>query len=170
MAQNATDAITPQSRALKPAARRLLSLPAWLLLVCIVTFSVLLWAGAVIAREAPPIPLLIESPQHRLLLERQDIEAGQVAYLARGGQDIGSIWGHGSDLAPDWTADVLHRWGLATAGMLRNNDPDFDQQDWQALSDSERAGLQANLRAQFKTNRFDPISQSLTLSEEQSQA
>lgn len=170
MAQSTSDANTPAFGPLKEARPRLLRLPAWLMLVYIVTFSVLLWAGTVIAREAPPIPLVIESPQHRVILERQDIQAGQVAYLTRGGQDIGSIWGHGSNLAPDWTADVLHRWGLATAGMLRNNDPDFDQQAWQALSDSERAGLQANLRAQFKANRFDPSSQSLTLSEEQTQA
>ena len=26
-----------------------------------------------------------------------------------GGQQIGSVWGHGAYLAPDWTADYLHR-------------------------------------------------------------
>lgn len=170
MAQGAIKAITPAAGPLQPSQRRLFTLPAWLVLVCVVTFSVLLWAGTVIAREAPPIPEVIESPQHRVILDRQDIEAGQAAYLARGGQDIGSIWGHGSYLAPDWTADVLHRWGLATAGMLRTKSPDFDQQDWQALSGSEQALLQATLHDQFKTNRFDPQSQALTLSEEQSEA
>lgn len=170
MAQSVSDGITPEMGGVKSGDRLLLRLPAWLMLVCMVTFSVLLWAGAVIAREAPPIPLVIESPQHQVLLTREDIQAGQVAYLARGGQDIGSIWGHGSYLAPDWTADVLHRWGLATAGMIRDHNSDFDQQDWEALSEGERASLQATLRDQFKTNRYDPTNQSLALSEEQSRA
>ena len=26
-----------------------------------------------------------------------------------GGQQLGSIWGHGSYVAPDWSADWLHR-------------------------------------------------------------
>ena len=26
-----------------------------------------------------------------------------------GGMEVGSIWGHGSYVAPDWTADWIHR-------------------------------------------------------------
>ena len=26
-----------------------------------------------------------------------------------GGQTVGSIWGHGAYIAPDWNADYLHR-------------------------------------------------------------
>ena len=26
-----------------------------------------------------------------------------------GGMEVGSVWGHGSYVAPDWTADFLHR-------------------------------------------------------------
>ncbi len=94
------------------------SLPAWLVLICIVTFSVLIFAGSAIYTNAPPIPATVVSPQQEIILTQANIEAGQLTYLGRGGQHIGSIWGHGSYLAPDWTADVLHRWGLATAGLM----------------------------------------------------
>ena len=45
----------------------------------------------------------------------EDVMAGQNYYFSRGGQHIGSIWGHGSYLAPDWSADYLHRMGLYIA-------------------------------------------------------
>jgi nitric oxide reductase subunit B len=137
-------------------------LPAWLVLVCIVTFSVLIFAGTAIYKNAPPIPAAIVSPQQKIILTRANIQSGQETYLARGGQHIGSIWGHGSYLAPDWTADFLHRWGLATAGILYNN-PSFSQADLEALSPVDRATLQAKVQQEFKVNRYDPDTQVLTM-------
>ncbi len=148
---------------------RQLSLPAWLVLICIVTFTVLISAGAAIYKNAPPIPATVVSPRQEVILTQENIQLGQETYLARGGQHIGSIWGHGSYLAPDWTADVLHRWGLATAGVLYNGDPDFDRADWEALSASDRALLQVKLRDEFKTNRYDPDTGRLTLTAAQTQ-
>ncbi|OKH20228.1 nitric-oxide reductase large subunit [Hydrococcus rivularis NIES-593] len=148
---------------------RQLSLPAWLVSICIVTFTVLLSAGAAIYKNAPPIPATIVSPRQEVILTQENIQSGQETYLARGGQHIGSIWGHGSYLAPDWTADVLHRWGLATAGVLYNGDANFAQADWEALSASDRALLQVKLRDEFKTNRYDPDTGRLTLTAAQTQ-
>jgi nitric oxide reductase subunit B len=90
---------------------RQLSFPAWLVLICIVAFTVLLAAGAAIWKNAPPVPQVVRSSQQEIILTQAEIQAGQEIYLARGGQHIGSVWGHGSYLAPDWTADVLHKWG-----------------------------------------------------------
>lgn len=148
---------------------RRLRLPAWLVLICVTTFSVLILAGAAIYKNAPPIPATVESPAHEVIFTRESIQAGQESYLARGGQHIGSVWGHGSYLAPDWTADVLHRWGLATAGVLSNGSPDLDQQGWESLSETDRTLLQLDLRHQFKDNRFDPGTDSLTLTAAQAQ-
>ncbi|MBF2034956.1 MAG: nitric-oxide reductase large subunit [Leptolyngbyaceae cyanobacterium T60_A2020_046] len=148
---------------------RQLSLPAWLVLICIVTFTVLISAGAAIYKNAPPIPATVVSPRQEVILSQENIQLGQETYLARGGQHIGSIWGHGSYLAPDWTADVLHRWGLATAGVLYNGDANFEQANWEALSASDRALLQVKLRDEFKTNRYDPDTGRLTLTAAQTQ-
>jgi nitric oxide reductase subunit B len=145
------------------ARPRQFSLPAWLVLICIVTFSVLIFSGSAIYKNAPPIPATVVSEQQEIILTQANIESGQVTYLGRGGQHIGSIWGHGSYLAPDWTADVLHRWGLATAGILYNNDPNFSEADLKALPEVDRATLQAKVRQEFKTNRYDADTKSLTL-------
>lgn len=144
-------------------------LPAWLALICIVTFTVLISAGAAIYKNVPPIPTTIVSPQQEVILTQANIQAGQEAYLARGGQHIGSIWGHGSYLAPDWTADVLHRWGLASAGVLYNDNPNFSQADLEALPAVERAMLQAQVQQEFKSNRYGPETQILTLTAAQTQ-
>ncbi|MFO8041511.1 MAG: nitric-oxide reductase large subunit [Sodalinema sp.] len=145
------------------------SLPAWLVLVCVVTFTVLIGAGAAIYKNAPPIPATIVSPQQETILTQENIQLGQETYLARGGQHIGSIWGHGSYLAPDWTADLLHRWGLATAGVLYADTPDFTQSDWESLSGIEQAQLQVQVEEDFKTNRYDGETETLTLTAAQTQ-
>ncbi|MCU0525812.1 MAG: nitric-oxide reductase large subunit [Elainella sp. Prado103] len=157
-------AMTARSR-----TRRVIGLPAWLVLICIVTFTVLISAGAAIYKNAPPIPATVVSPQQEVILTQANIQAGQETYLARGGQHIGSIWGHGSYLAPDWTADVLHRWGLATAGVLYNSDPNFEQSDWEALPEVDRAALQVRVQREFKTNRYDPETGVLLLTTAQTQ-
>lgn len=146
---------------------RQFSLPTWLVLICIVTFTVLISAGAAIYKNAPPIPATIVSPQQEMILSQAEIQQGQETYLARGGQHIGSVWGHGSYLAPDWTADVLHRWGLATAGVIYNSNPVFTQEDLESLPDIDRATLQIQVEKQFKTNRYDPETKALTLTEAQ---
>ncbi|HEY9690325.1 MAG TPA: cbb3-type cytochrome c oxidase subunit I, partial [Coleofasciculaceae cyanobacterium] len=158
MANPTFDVVVP---ARKPS--RQLSLPAWLVLVCVVTFTVLITAGAAIYKNAPPIPATILSPQQTIVLTQAEIQTGQETYLGRGGQHIGSVWGHGSYLAPDWTADVLHRWGLAAAGVLYDGDPNFSQTDLEALPEVDRATLQAKVAADFKTNRYDPATGALTL-------
>lgn len=152
-----------------PAKPKGLSLSAWLVLICIVTFTVLLVAGAAIWKSAPPIPTTVRSSQQEVILTATDIQSGQETYLGRGGQHIGSIWGHGSYLAPDWTADVLHRWGLATAGVIRANDPNFSQADLEALPVAAQASLKAMVSEQFKTNRYDPATGELLLTPAQAQ-
>lgn len=145
------------------------SLPVWLILICFVTFSFLLGAGAAISKYAPPQPATVTSPQQEVLLTAENIQNGQETYLGRGGQHIGSIWGHGSYLAPDWSADLLHRWGLATAGIIYANDPTFTQQNLEALSAPERASLEARVQQQFKRNRYHAQQEQLLLTNAQTQ-
>lgn len=158
-----TPSIEIQASSLAPTRQRGFDLPIWLIVICIVTFTVLLSAGAAIYKNAPPIPAMVVSPQQEIVLTQENIQLGQETYLSRGGQHIGSIWGHGSYLAPDWTADVLHRWGLATAGILANGNPDFSQADLTALSAIDRATLQARVHNEFKVNRYDQATQTLML-------
>ena len=43
------------------------------------------------------------------LYTRADMETGRQVWQSIGGQQLGSIWGHGALVAPDWSADWLHR-------------------------------------------------------------
>ncbi len=102
----------------------------WILLgiVVVTSFAILLWYGGEIYRQAPPIPkqVVVEGTGEVLFTETQ-IKDGQNVWQSTGGQHLGSIWGHGSYVAPDWTADWLHResvfllsrWAKAEGGILR---------------------------------------------------
>ncbi|MFO7558581.1 MAG: hypothetical protein R6X10_07090 [Desulfobacterales bacterium] len=64
---------------------------------------------------APEHRSTFATPSGETLLTGEDIINGQNYYFRRGGQHIGTIWGHGSYLAPDWSADFLHRMGICLA-------------------------------------------------------
>ncbi len=59
--------------------------------------------------SAPPIPSQVVTTGGRVLFDGSTIQDGQNAWQSIGGQEVGTIWGHGSYVAPDWSADWLHR-------------------------------------------------------------
>ncbi len=83
----------------------------WLILmaVLLVTFTILGFYGSEIYRQAPPLYGKLTDSQGNTVYTQTDILDGQVIWQSIGGQQIGSIWGHGAYQAPDWTADWLHR-------------------------------------------------------------
>jgi nitric oxide reductase subunit B len=141
---------------------------AVLLFVIVGCFTVLLFGGAQIAKHKPPIPERVVAPSGEVVLTGDDIRLGQRQYLSRGGQQTGSVWGHGAYLAPDWSADALHRTGLAAAGLARGLAPSaagqFAQADLEALPPGERGRIEAEVRAELRANRFDAATGTLTLS------
>src|SRR5262245_31415365 len=86
---------------------------AGLAALLVVSFTVLLWVGSEIHRVMPPIPGAVVTPSGEILYTRADIERGRQVWQSIGGQQLGSIWGHGSYVAPDWSADWLHREAIA---------------------------------------------------------
>src|ERR1044071_2289334 len=82
----------------------------WILLIGImlISFSILGWIGTEIFRQAPPIPREIVTVDGQVLIPAEEIQNGQNVWQAMGGMQVGSIWGHGSYVAPDWTAEYLH--------------------------------------------------------------
>lgn len=83
----------------------------WLILltVLIVTFTILGFYGSEIYRQAPPLFSALKTNDGITVYTKDDILTGQTIWQSIGGQEIGSIWGHGAYQAPDWTADWLHR-------------------------------------------------------------
>ena len=80
-----------------------------LAVVMVLSFSVLGWIGGRIYQEMPPIPDRVVTPDGAVVIPPGDIAKGQNVWQSMGGMEVGSVWGHGSYLAPDWTADWLHR-------------------------------------------------------------
>ena len=147
---------------------------AFLLFVLVVCFGVLIFGGYVINREKPPIPAQIKNHQGQVILTGNEIIDGQNYYYSRGGQHIGSIWGHGSYLAPDWSADYLHRLGLYSAarhmGLEAQKAGSFTQKDFEALDPVMQARLTVLVTGEIKANHYDAKSGVLSLTPFQAEA
>ena len=77
--------------------------------VILASFAVLGWVGGQIYQLAPPIPERVVTTEGQVLFGPGEITKGQNVWQSMGGMESGSIWGHGSYVAPDWSADWLHR-------------------------------------------------------------
>ena len=79
----------------------------------VASFAVMLWLGGDLFRTKPPIPERVVTTSGEVVYTRADIQRGQVVWQSMGGMQLGSIWGHGALVAPDWSADWLKREALA---------------------------------------------------------
>jgi nitric oxide reductase subunit B len=144
------------------------------LFVIVACFTVLIFGGAQISKHKPPIPARAVAPSGEVVFTAEDVALGQRQYLSRGGQQTGSVWGHGAYLAPDWSADALHRTGLVTAGLKRGLAPDaaraFTQQDLEALDAGEKGRVTALVAEELRQNRYDAATDTLALSAGQAAA
>ena len=110
----------------------------------IVGFGTLLWMGGEIYRQAPPMPEAVVTADGTTIYTRADIERGRQVWQSIGGQQLGSIWGHGALIAPDWTADGLHREAVAWLDLRAQS---AYAKPYDALGEGDRAKLQAELAA-----------------------
>src|SRR5688500_3538006 len=95
------------------------------------SFATLIWIGTRIYQEKPPIPAQYVTTDGEIFLTKQDIQQGQAVWRMLGGMELGSIWGHGGYLAPDWTAEYLHREALFVLNDWAKSEQNmaFDQLD-----------------------------------------
>ena len=85
----------------------------------LVAFFILGFFGREVYRQAPADPGAGRAPRTApLLITKDDILTGQQVWQSTGGQQLGSIWGHGAYQAPDWSADWLHRECVGAARRL----------------------------------------------------
>src|SRR3954468_5368189 len=80
-----------------------------LVVVMVASFAVARSVGNHTINSAPPIPTQVVTTDGQVLFSGETIRDGQNAWQSIGGQEVGSIFGHGAYVAPDWTADWLHR-------------------------------------------------------------
>ncbi len=121
-------------------------------LVLILSFSVLGWIGTRIYQEMPPIPDKIVATDGTVIIPSGDIGRGQNVWQSLGGMEVGSIWGHGSYLAPDWTADWLHREAMFVLQEWASRD--FGK-PYEQLPAEEKARLRGRLEEIYRPNTYD---------------
>ena len=95
----------------------------------------------------PPIADRVVSEGGEVLFTGDDVIKGQKVFLRKGLMQYGSVLGHGAYLGPDFTADYLHRAALIVTRELGGAGSDTARQ--QVITD-------------FKTNRYDAASDTLT--------
>ncbi|MGA8020534.1 MAG: nitric-oxide reductase large subunit, partial [Desulfobacterales bacterium] len=136
--------------------------PWWrrsVLLVFVVGMIGLIFMSVQAYRYAPPIPERVVDSQGTVIFDRQEIESGQEVFLKYGLMQNGTIWGHGSYLGPDFSAQYLHELSLETGQAIARQE--FGA-DWSALDAAQRALVDARVAILLKENRYDPASKQLT--------
>jgi nitric oxide reductase subunit B len=135
--------------------------------VLLISFSILGWIGTRIYQEMPPIPSSIVTTDGKVVVGDGDVARGQNVWQSMGGMEIGSIWGHGSYVAPDWTADWLHReasfvldaWAAAEFSKRYNE-----------LRAEDQAKLRGRLEQIYRHNGYDAASNSIRIEPVRAQA
>ena len=135
----------------------------WLSLGAVIvgSFAVLGYYGREIYRQAPPVPRRVVAADGRVLFTGEQIKDGQNVWQSLGGQEVGSVWGHGAYVAPDWSADFLHR---EATWMLDRWAKAERRQDYSQLDVETQAALRARLQQEVRKNTYDAESGDLTVS------
>jgi nitric oxide reductase subunit B len=137
--------------------RAMLVSSGWLqaaLIVFLIGFTILGVLAYQTYTDHPPIPERVVSANGRAVYTRADVVEGQQIFLQDGLMQYGSVFGHGGYLGPDYTADYLRRASIFVA---------------REYGESETEGGPRTI-ADFRTNRYDPSTGQLTVSDAQARA
>src|SRR5215204_6205454 len=118
-------------------------------LVVSLSFAVLGWTGIQIYQSAPPVPERVVTLEGRQVINPGDIHDGQNVWQSMGGMEVGSIWGHGAYVAPDWSADWLHREAIFILDRWSGSAGGYS-----ALPADRQAELQSRLQTLLRANTY----------------
>ena len=135
-----------------------------LILLLVASFGVLLLVGRDISFKMPPMPERVVTASGQTVYTRADIERGRQVWQSMGGMQLGSIWGHGGYVAPDWSADWLHREATAILDGWSGG------RTYAKLAPSEQGELQGRLREMMRANTYDPATKTITVPVERARA
>lgn len=136
-------------------------------LVMSISFSVLGYYGYEIYQEAPPIPTEIIGPNNTVIFTAEEIKDGQNVWQSMGGQEVGTIWGHGAYVAPDWTADWLHREAVFILDKLSEKEY---SKTFAELTEEQQATMKIRLQNDVRKNTYDSSTGIITISQNRIEA
>ena len=141
-----------------PDRRELLISKGWVqgaILVTLVGFFIMGLLAYRTYTEQPPVPKRVVDQQGQVLYTGKDVSKGQQVFLHNGLMEYGSAFGHGAYLGPDFTADYLRR----ASNLVKES---------YGGAESDSAGRRTI--EDFRTNRYDEESGTLTLTKPQADA
>src|SRR5262245_61540874 len=141
----------------------------WVALAIVIagSFAVLGGVGYDALHKAPPIPGRVITEDGNVLFDRATIQLGQNVWQSLGGQEVGSIFGHGAYVAPDWTADWLHR---ESSFILDQWASASGASNFASLPADQQAAFKARLQKSFRTNTYDPAQDAVTIDADRARA
>ena len=108
-----------------------------------------------------------DNPRWTVLFTGETIRDGQNVWQSTGGQEIGTIWGHGAYVAPDWSADYLHR----QSEIVLNRWACIQGfTDYRAMPAESRAGLIGRLTEITRHNTYDPATNTIVIDNDRAAA
>jgi len=131
------------------------------IVVMVLSFGVLGYFGIEIYHQAPPIPDKVVTSDGTVLFTGQDIRDGQNVWQSIGGQELGSVWGHGAYQAPDWTADWLHKEAIAMLDVLS---VEKFAKKYNEIASADQAYLKIKLQEDIRKNTFSESAKTITVS------
>lgn len=142
----------------------------WLFLafLLVISFGVLIWSGNQIYQKAPPMPEQVVTTSGEQIYSRDEIETGRQVWQSFGGMQLGSIWGHGGYVAPDWSADWMHRELMALLDIWAAEEYGIDS--YQQADAEQKAALEGRLKSRVRQNTYNPDTGVITLSEDRARA
>ena len=131
------------------------------ILVLVASFGVLGWFGHEIYLQAPPIPDKVVTSDGKVVLTGQDIKDGQNVWQSMGGQEVGTVWGHGAYVAPDWSADWLHREAMFIVNTWAKREYNTS---YESLDKEKQAILRVRVQEELRTNTYNTETKELKVS------
>ena len=131
-----------------------------LAVVLVASFSVLGGVGYHAIHNGPPTPTQVVTTDGRVVMEGEAIHLGQGVWQSIGGQEVGTVWGHGAYVAPDWSADYLHRESMFILDRWAQGE---GAANYESLGVERKAALQARLQETMRRNTYDAASGRITV-------
>lgn len=131
-----------------------------LTVIFVVSFTGVALIGYETYYEAPPIPDY-RSQSGDLIFSSDEVLEGQATFQRLALMDYGSMFGDGANRGPDFTAQAMHQVSVYVKDYY-SNQPDISKLGF--------LGAQEQAKRELKENRYEKISNSVTLTDAQAYA
>ena len=145
---------------------------AWTVLGAAVagSFLILGFFGREVYRQAPPVPDRVVTSSGRQLFSGDEILSGQQVWQSVGGQQVGSVWGHGAYQAPDWSADWLHREATALLDVRAKKTGAASFAALETADAGRAAALKDEMRREVRAGGWDAATRTVSVSDARAEA